>query len=98
MSREGSEGPEVSGMTEETQVEEISKEFRSMLLNVRVPSFREESLKLKEWLKAIQKKKVVFGLSERELVLLTYETMAGADSDFMEKIMVEKPEVTWTEL
>ena len=84
-------------MAEEIQMEEVSK-FKSMLLNMRIPSFRGESLKLNEWLAAIQKKKVVFELSGKELVLLAYETVAGAASDFIEKIMGENPGVTWTEL
>ena len=98
MSREGSVGPEASSMAKETQLEEVSREFKSILLNVRIPSFRGEALKLNEWLKAIQKKKVVFGLTKREMILLAYETVAGAPSDFIEKNMEESPEITWAEL
>ena len=83
-------------MAEETQLEEASRE--SLLLNVRIPSFRGEALKLNEWLKAIQKKKIIFGLTEREMILLAYETVVGSPSDFIEKNIEESPEIAWAEL
>ena len=94
MSREGSVGPEATSMVEETQLEGVSKEFRSLLLNVRIPFFKGESLKLNEWLKAIQKKKLVYGLTEREMISLAFETAVTAPSDFIEKTMEESPELT----
>ena len=49
MNREGSVGPEASSMVEEIQLEEVLREFKLMLLNIRIPSFRGEALKLNEW-------------------------------------------------
>lgn len=55
-------------------------------------------MKLNDWLKAIRKKKIVYNLSERELVLLAFETAEGLVSDFIDKELSEDPGITWTQL
>ena len=98
MSREGSVGSEATGMVEETQLEGVSKQFISLLLNIRITFFRGDSLKLNEWIKAIEKKRLVYGLTDKEMILLAFETVVGAPSDFIQKRMLEGPGLTWAQM
>ena len=56
MSREGSVGSDAMGVVEETPIEGVSKQFVSLLLNIRIKPFVGGPLELNEWMKAIDKK------------------------------------------
>ena len=70
----------------------------SLLLNVRIKPFGGDSLELNEWMKAIDKKKLIYGLTDKEIILLAFETAIRAPSDFIQKKMMEGPGLTWAQL
>ena len=74
--------PETTSMEgdRENEVIDITREFR--MGGIRIPSYKGEALKLKEWLDTIQK--LIFELSNRELVLLAYDAVGGLVSKFIE--------------
>ena len=62
-SREGSVGSDATGVVEKTPLEGVSKQFVSLLLNIRIKPFGVDTLELNEWMKAIDKKKLIYGLN-----------------------------------
>ena len=98
MSREGSVGSDATGVMEETHIEGVSKQFVSLLLNIRIKPFGGDPLELNEWMKAIDKKKLIYGLTDKEIILLAFETAIRAPSDFIQKKMMEGPGLTWAQL
>ena len=91
-------GSDATGVVEETQLEGVSKQFVSLLLNIRIKPFRGDPLNLNEWIKAIEKKRLVYGLTDKEIILLAFETAVGAPSDFIQKRMLEGPGLTWAQM
>ena len=81
MSREGSVGSDATGVMEETHIEGFSKQFVSLLLNIRIKPFGGDPLELNEWMKVIEKKKLIYGLTDKEIILLAFETAIRASSD-----------------
>ena len=79
---------------EETHIEGVSKQFVSLLLNIRIKPFGGDPLELNEWMKAIEKKKLIYGLTDREIILLAFETAIRAPSNFIQKKMLEGPGLT----
>ena len=86
------------GMVEEIQLEGVSKQFISLLLNIRITFFRGDPLNLNEWIKAIELKRLVYGQTDKEMILLAFEKAVGAPSDFIQKRMLEGPGLTWAQM
>ena len=53
---------------------------------------------MNEWIKAIEKKRLVYGQTDKEIILLAFETAVGAPSDFIQKRMLEGPGLTWAQM
>ena len=61
---------------------EIAMGFRGLIGGMRLPSFKSDPTELQEWIQTIQKKQVIYGLSDQEMVLLAYEAAAGPVSKY----------------
>lgn len=82
----------------EAGVPEIAMGFRRLIGSMRLPSFRGDKTELQEWILSIQKKQVMYGLPDQEMVLLAYEAAAGPVSTYIGGLYRENPALTWTEL
>lgn len=51
--------------------------FRFLIGGMRLPTYKGNSTNLQEWLMNIQKKQVIYGLSDSKLVLLAFEGAVG---------------------
>ena len=78
--------------------EEIAMGFRKLIGGMRLPSFKGDPTELQEWIQSIQKKQVIYGLSDQEMVLLAYEAAAGPVSKYVGGLYRENPALNWTEL
>ena len=76
----------------------VTMGFRSLIGHMRLPSFKGDPTELQEWILSIQKKQVIYGLSDQEMVLLAYEAAAGPVSKFIGGLYRENPALTWAEL
>ena len=73
--------------------------FRRLIGGMRLPSFKGDPTELQEWIQSIQKKQVIYGLSDhQEMVLLVYEAAADPVSKYVGGLYRENPALTWTEL
>ena len=77
---------------------EIAMGFRGLIGSMRLPSLKGDPTELQEWIQSIQKKQVIYGLSEQEMVLLAHEEAAGPVSKNVGGLYRENPALTWTEL
>ena len=68
--------------------------FRRMIEGMRLPSFKGDPTELQEWIQSIQKKQVIYGLSDQEMVLLAYEAAAGPISKYVGGLYRENPALT----
>ena len=89
-------GPETTSMAEdwENEVMDITREFRNLMGGIKISSYNGEALEQQEWLDTIQKK-LIFKLSDRELVLLVYDAAGGSVSKFIETMYIENMGITW---
>ena len=76
----------------------IAMGFRKLIGGMRLPLVKGDPTELQEWIQSIQKKQVIYGLSDREIVLLAYEAATGQVSKYVGGFYREDPALTWTEL
>ena len=77
---------------------EIAMGFPKLIRCMKLPSFKCDPTELQEWIQSIQKKQVIYGLSDQEMVLLAYEAAAGLVFKYVGGLYREDPALTWTEL
>ena len=77
---------------------EIAMGFQKLIGGMRLPSFKGDPTELQEWIQSIQKKQVIYGLSDQEMVLLAYEAAAGPVFKYVGGLHREDPALTRTEL
>ena len=77
---------------------EIAMAFRKLIGGMRLPLFKGDPTERQKWIQSIQKKQVIYGLSDQEMVLLAYEAAAGPVSKYVGGLYREDPALTWTEL
>ena len=65
---------------------------------MRLPSFKGNPTELQEWIQSIQKKQVIYDLSDQDMVLFEYKAAAGPVSKYVGGLYRENPALTWTEL
>lgn len=71
--------------------------FCRLIGGMRLSSFRGDPKELQEWILSIQKKQVIYGLSD-QMFLLLYEAVAGPVSKYVGGLYRKNPALTWTEL
>ena len=64
-------------------IPEITMGFCKLIGGMRLPSFQSDLTELQEWILSIQKKQVIYGLSDQEMVLLAYKAAAGPVSKYV---------------
>ena len=64
-------------------VSKIMPASRSLLGGMKLPTYQGNPAEFHNWLVAVQKKQLMYGLTDREMVLLVYEAAAGPVSKFM---------------
>ena len=80
------------------EVPEVTMGFRRLIGGMGLLSFRGDPTELQEWILSSQKKQVIYGLSDQEIVLLAYKAVAGPVSKYFGELHRENPALTWTEL
>ena len=58
-------------------VPKITAAFRGKLGGMKLPTYQRNLAEFHDWLVAVQKNKLVYGLTDYEMVLLAYEAVAG---------------------
>ena len=91
-------GSDITDNQGEVGVPVITMRFRRLIGGMRLPSFKGDPTEQQEWILSIQKKQVVYGLSDQEIVLLTYEAPASPESKYVGGLYRENPAIIWTEL
>ena len=91
-------GSDITVDQEEGGIPEITMRFRRLIGGMRLLSFKGNPTELQEWIQSIQKKQVIYGLSDQEMVLLAYEAAAGPVSKYVGGLNKENPTLTWTKL
>lgn len=78
MSIAGSDSMEGKAM-----VLEIMVAFRSLLGEMKLPFYWGNPAEFHDWLVTVQKKQLLYGLTDQEMLLLAYEAAAGPVSKFI---------------
>ena len=86
----------VAGSDNTVDQGEITIGFLGLIGGMRLPSFKGDSTELQEWIQSIQKKEVIYGLSDQEMVLLVYEAAAGPVSKYVGGLYRESSALTQT--